>query len=642
MKSYESLAIGLYGAILEDCAKTFPNIRSSLDKDYSCLKRALKQRGLPFFTITLPALGKSFDKWLSTGSMSSAPIPQGVKARRNRPELFRDLLDMVFDENGVLLPSPDVNAIVFLRQVFLAAKKMQLPCHEDYIDEALSSFYDIEEDQPKPLPDTWDCEIPVWEDRVGHPILGSLRDHGPDLFGDLGHGANFPWDEFRRLCRVFTSQLGSFDWFGLKPKHGPGAVSDGSGKFVKYDFPSWPKKLERCFPWDWYGTHNLGYDLPMPTGYEASSKLVCVPKTQKGPRLIAAEPTAHQWMQQGIWRWLEENLCHTFLGKTIDFRSQEKSRDRALLGSLTGEFATVDLSSASDLLSARLVQYVFQGSTELLDAFHAVRTRSLRQNISPRHPAMIMLRKFTTQGSGLTFPVESIVFSLISVWAVMLSHGKRSIKDIEWASAQVTVFGDDIIVPTAAVGVLKLLLQECGLKVNDSKTYTEGNFRESCGCDAFCGSDVTPAYVLQPYDESIPVSLASVVEVSNNFLLKGMFHAADYMRLTIPEATRKRLLVVPAKGYKPFDPDLEFLGLETGQFGLVTFAPEGGFRREVWNPDLHKWEQIALGLSSKVTRVRGSAGASLLQWFTEDPSPDQKWEGGQAMRPKVRKSLRRA
>jgi hypothetical protein len=641
MKSYESLALGLYGAILEDCAICFPNIRSGLEVDRNRLELAFKQRGLPFFTITLPALGKAFDKWLSTGSMSNPPIPQGIKARGNRPELLRDLFDMVFDEDGMLLPDPDVNAIVFLRQVFLATKKMRLPCHEDYIDESITDFYDIEEGQAKPHSGTWDCEVPVWKDRIGHPILGFQCDDGLDLFGDYDHRANFPWDEFRRLCRVFTSELGEFDWFGLKPKHGPGAVSDGKGKFVKYDFPSWPTKLERCFPWDWYGSHNLGCGDPMPSGSEASSKLVCVPKTQKGPRLIAAEPTAHQWMQQGIARWLEENLSHTFLRKTIDFRSQEKSRERALLGSLTGEFATVDLSSASDLLSCRLVEYVFQGHIDLLDAFHAVRTRSLRQNISPRHPAMIMLRKFTTQGSGLTFPVETIVFSLIATWAVMLSSGKRNIKDRQEAAAQVTVFGDDIIVPTAAVGILKLLLKECGLKVNDSKTYSEGNFRESCGCDAFRGYDVTPAYALQPYDESIPVSLASIVQSSNNFLMKGMWRSAEYLKLTVPEKERKRLLVVPAKGYKPYDPDLDFLGLETGQFGLVTFAPEGGFRREVWNPDLHKWEQIALGLSSKVTRVRGTAGASLLQWFTEDPSPLKKWEGGQAMRPKVRKGLRR-
>lgn len=641
MKSYESLAIGLYGAIIDDCAICFPNIRSRLEEDYSRLKLALKQRGLPFFTITLPALGKAFDKWLSVGSISELPIPQGVKARRNRPELFRELFDMVFDEDGVLLPSPDINAILFLRQVFLAAKKMELPCNEEYIDDALSAFYDIEEDQPRPLPDTWDCEVPVWKDRMGHPILGYVCDDSPDLFGDPGYGANLPWDEFRQLCRLFTSELGEFDWFGLRPKHGPGAVSDGKGGFVKYDFPSWPTKLERCFPWDWYGTHNLGCGTSMPSGYEASSKLVCVPKTQKGPRLIAAEPTSHQWMQQGIWRWLEENLSRTFLRTTIDFRSQEVSRKRALLGSLTGELATVDLSSASDLLSARLVQYVFQGSHDLLDAFHAVRTRSLRQNISPRHPSMIMLRKFSTQGSGLTFPVESIVFAIIATWAVMLTSGKRKMRDRQWASAQVTVFGDDIIVPTTAVGVLKLLLKECGLKVNESKTYSVGNFRESCGCDAFRGYDVTPAYVLQPYDESIPVSLASVVEVSNNFLMKGFWKTSEYLKSTVPEAVRKRLIVVPASGYKPFDPEFAFLGLETGQFGLVTFAPEGGFRREVWNSDLHKWEQIALGLSSKVTRVRGTAGASLLQWFTEDPSPLTKWEGGQSMRPKVRKSLRR-
>lgn len=627
MKSYEVLTIGLYEALLSDAATEYPSIRSSFEKDLSCLKLALEQRGLPFFTITLPALGKAFDKWLSLGSISkSHPIPQGVKARHGRPELFRGLLDMVFNKDGVFLPDPDVGAIALLRQLYVAVKRLKLPCHEDYIHEAISDFYDVEENQPRPHSGTWDSDIPVWSDCHGHPIWGVQDRSGPDLFGESGPvGSSFPWDEFRALCRKFTSELGEFDWFGLKPKHGPGVVSD-PGDGIKYDFAIWPQKLERCFPWDWYGTHAFGVDKSYPSSYEPSSKLICVPKTQKGPRLIASEPTSHQWIQGGIQRWFEGRLGRTFLRESITFRSQETSQKRALLGSQTGSLSTVDLSSASDRLSARLVHYVFQGHKDLLDAMHAVRTRSLRQDISPLFPEVIMLRKFSTMGSALTFPVQTIVFSLLSTWAVMLSEGQRDLRFRKAAASRVTVYGDDIIVPTTAVGVLKLLLQECGLKVNESKTFSEGYFRESCGCDAYNGVDVTPAYALQPYQESVPESLASVVEASNNFLRKGLWRTADYLKETLPVQVRKKLNVV---------------SVDSGQFGLISFAPEGGFRTEFWNSDLHKWEQIVLGISSKVSKVRGSADASLLQYFMEEPSPFVDWEAGQPMRPKIRKSLRR-
>lgn len=624
MKNYVNHAVSIYEGIISDAATRWPDLRCSFEKDLSYLRRAVEARGIAFFAVTLPSVGKVLDRGLDDGCLVISDFPQGMTLIKDRPKLFGCLFSLIFDDRNMLRPDPDIDAVCFLRQFLYCCKKLRLPCKPTKVMETIDEFFSIEEDLPPNREDTWDSDAPRWSTRRGHPIWGDFEKYTePCLPGmALPPSCSLPWDTLSAICRRVVSRLGTPDWWEMRPKHGPGAVSEAKWEGLKYEFPYWPSKLEYLFPYDWHGSGLLIGSVP--SDREPPSRLHAVPKSFKGPRLICAEPIAHQWMQQGILRWLEENLKKTHLGLSIDFRSQENSRKRALSASIDGMSATIDLSSASDRISTRLVEYIFQGS-DILDGLHACRTRVLEQNLSQTQPRLSLLRKFSTMGSAVTFPIQSIVFTLLAVWAVRLADNKWAItseEDLASSFREVTVYGDDIILPVRALETIKLIFHECGLKVNLSKSYGGSHFRESCGCDAFMGYDVTPAYALQPYDDS-PSLMATTVEVSNNFFRKGYWGAAAVVTSQIPPQEIKLLRVC---------------GKDDGNFGLFSFVGTDLTHLSVrWDPDLQRNYSISISVTSRVKKQRGRYTADLTQYFTERPNPDIVWEAGQVVSTRLRK-----
>jgi hypothetical protein len=285
----------------------------------------------------------------------------------------------------------------------------------------------------------------------------------------------------------------------------------------------------------------------------------------------------------------------------------------AMRASIDGSFATVDLSAASDRLSTRLVEFVFQGGDfSLLDALHACRSR-----VYLLGKEMHRFRKFAPMGSACTFPIQSIVFATIATFAVMqargLGFGARSV-----CAQQVRVFGDDIIIPTDAYPILTQVLTSLGLKVNESKSYSTGLFRESCGMDAFGGVDVTPAYVRQLYKPSNHTSLKSVVECSNNFFKKGFWHTSAELLKTVPEKERKLLTI----GYDG-----------GGAVSLYSFCGHSDEHLNTrWSTELCRWERRALITTTKVTKTQSDGDAGLVQFFFQEPDPESDYSSGQAQR----------
>nr|UJQ85310.1 MAG: hypothetical protein 3 [Leviviridae sp.] len=635
MKSQYADVLPIFGSILADACLRWPVLRRSFEMDLSYLSRAIEWRGAPFFLGVLPAVGKVLDRGLADGYLDVTAMPKGIKLRHHRPELFRDLWSQVFDNTGCLLASPDVDAIAFLRQLLYCFKKHTYKHNINQLKDTLHEFFQIEQALPPSWPDTWDSDIPRWRERFGHPLWGEQKSSEQETQMEIPFATRASpygpklgqreWDSFRRHCRAIVSQLGTPNWWDLRCKHGPGVVSEKSGWTSKYEFPIWPKKLDLWFPFDWFGSGQLCPDS-LPSNYEPPSRLIAVPKSFSGPRLICAEPLAHQWIQQGIWRWLEESIRGSSLRHSIDFRSQEASRRGALDASRDGEMATIDLSSASDRISTRLVEYVFQGS-EILDGMHACRTRVLYQNIHEDYDSHHLLRKFSTQGSALTFPVQSIVFAIITVWALRLSENRHeTLNGLDADFRSVRVFGDDIIAPSHAARTIKLVLEELGLKVNTSKSFWTGLFRESCGVDAFMGYDVTPAYYLQPYDGT-PSLMATTVEVSNNFFQKGYWNTAEQIVSSIPPQERKLLRVC---------------GSDDGAFGLRSFVgSDTNHLRRGWCPHLQRPYSISLSVSSRQTKKRGQGYSDLTQYFTEKPRTDVNWSAGQVGVVRLRKGRTR-
>nr|QDH86450.1 MAG: RNA-dependent RNA polymerase [Leviviridae sp.] len=76
-------------------------------------------------------------------------------------------------------------------------------------------------------------------------------------------------------------------------------------------------------------------------------KVIDVPKTMKTPRIIAMEPTAMQYAQQGILRLIQDAIKGSYLNDFIGLDDQEPNQLMARQGSAVGDLATLDLSEAS-------------------------------------------------------------------------------------------------------------------------------------------------------------------------------------------------------------------------------------------------------------------------------------------------------
>lgn len=624
----------LYRAIYLDLTALHPSISHDLERDLTRLLSSSDHVGLKYFTIALPSACKWFDKSLSEGRLQEPRPPHcGARGKDDkRPFLVLGLMKLIFEPDGTLRSDPDTSVVASVRQVLLAAKKLRMDCEERYTHDCVQLFHEIERSLPGPWDETWASDSPRWSNRHGHPIWGnrvecdrqaSLLD-SPDSMLQLD--TDLDWEGLRRFSARVLSELGQFSPYGIRSKHGPGAVSDRDGDFVKYDFKYWTERLESVFPYDWHASTD--FTVPDYVSYrEFASKMHAVPKTQSGPRLIAAEPTSHQWIQQGIRGWLEDSVRSSMLGVSINFRSQEPSRDAALEASRTGEYITVDLSSASDRLTCRLVEYLFQSRRDLLDALHACRTRATVD----LYGDLLLLRKFATQGSAVIFPLQSIVYTMLAAWATSLSDPNREFLNRNEqvilalnSLHQVRVFGDDIILPRTAYPVLARLLETCLLKVNESKTHVNGFFRESCGMDAFEGTDVTPAYLRAVYS-SAPDALESVVACSNNFHRKGLWHTAAHLLSTIPESERKLLPV----------------GERIGSTGVFSYVGESlDHLKERWNGNYHLRERRALVVIAKSQLRHGRGNGPLNQFFFEEPDPDLPYQAGQVGQLRRRKATK--
>jgi hypothetical protein len=437
-----------------------------------------------------------------------------------------------------------------------------------------------------------------------------------------------------------VSRLLSFgvelDPWSIKPRHGPGAVADLKSGEDKYSFPVWPDKLGQIFPCEWF-THPTG-DLRIssdPSDYpfrdpgllsfwQGVSKLCAVPKTYKGPRLITIEPTAMQYIQQGVMHWMRDHLS-SILRQSISFNDQQPSRDMALLASSRLGLATVDLSEASDRLSCWTVERCFHNAS-FLQALSACRSSNVSVDTAkfgPTVPSMVYgLRKFAGMGSAVTFPVQSIVYTVCAHVAVLAEKGRDPStvrrRCLARQAERIRVFGDDIILPASALPYLYATLAHLQLKVNMGKTHWTGYFRESCGMDAYKGYEVTPFYLRHAHEDlRRGTALAQHVAVANNAYRKGLWHLCEHLRDRIPHDHRGR---IPHSS--------EDLGVVTHSTFLDRTIAAGRRRNrfQTWSvPGIQVLER-------EERRVRESI-TDLLQYFLEssgfkDPNQPLHWEVG--------------
>lgn len=200
-----------------------------------------------------------------------------------------------------------------------------------------------------------------------------------------------------------------------------------------------------------------------------------VDKNAKIDRVITVGPGIDSWLQRGAGKMIAKCLRSWGIDLTDQTRNQELSR----VGSISGDLATVDFSSASDTIAWALVQ-------KLLPETWFTVLNSLRSKRGKIEGVEHNWEKFSSMGIGFTFELESLIFYTAALVACEFEGVP---------SNSVSVFGDDVIIPTSAFDSYVKFSEFLGFIVNKDKSFGTGHFRESCGAHWFNGFDVKPIYL---------------------------------------------------------------------------------------------------------------------------------------------------
>lgn len=212
---------------------------------------------------------------------------------------------------------------------------------------------------------------------------------------------------------------------------------------------------------------------------QRGNKIVTVPKNSKADRVIAMEPDINLWFQKGIGMMIRRRL----LRWGIDLNDQSRNQNLAALGSVTPEWsdrslATIDFSSASDSIARSVVENLFTGTwLQVLDA-----TRSPLGTLDGN---LVQWQKFSSMGNGYTFELQSLIFFAAAL----------SVQELEGTAGEISVYGDDVILPTACVNTFQSFCAFLGFTINHEKSFFSSSFRESCGSHYFDGVDTKPLYL---------------------------------------------------------------------------------------------------------------------------------------------------
>lgn len=476
--------VALWTALVRDAGNLY---QIDTSRDELLVTRRHDLEGEPFLTITLDAFRVSFEAALENGTWDNVSIP-GFRKDGRLPAFLRGFVSLVFQRNGQIRPTPDHTAVAVIRQLTGFAAKMRVECDPRYTERALRDYVTTDESAT----------------RGATPELVSV-------FASLFDG----------VMRDVEEEI---DTYQLRVKHGDGGSEDKLLPNSRWKFPKWDSGFETLFPSFEYAHLNARHALgagQIEFAETTSVRVSFVPKTAKGPRTIAVEPSWKMYAQQGLLSALTRSIESR--GLPPRFTDSSVNRDLAREGSETGEWATIDLSAASDSVSARLVWELTAGRPLFREALFASRTGQA----SLPDGTTRSLNKFAGMGSATCFPIEAMVFAAIAVHALAprLTTGQVSLPVDREVVRRVTVFGDDIVVPVTGYTAVRANLEAFGFKVNEKKSFHKGNFRESCGGDYFMGHSVAFVKVRQPlrFGTDSAIETTSTVSLRNQLAASGLW-----------------------------------------------------------------------------------------------------------------------
>jgi len=529
-KNLEELGVEFYhdlyeALLLPDCVSQNSYFQSQSRKDFrTILSRSSSSERFQFCTKTMPKLGKALDAGLVEGKFL---CPREFKRSRKGssiPAFLQGYFALVFNwQDGFLLPDPDVSAVKHIRQVCFVFYKLELGYKAEEEAKVIANF-EATESELETLDLASNLDVKIAADMTGGTIFNNT------------------------VINIF----GNLDPKDINPKHGPGAVATGEKGEEKWNFKTLYEPIHSVYPYWQYTMMPGEYDSNDPESALShlarspeggTAKVVLVPKDSRGPRLISAEPLEYMWFEQGLGARIVSHLEKGYPTRgQVNFTSQAINRYLSLKSSTlqdimspelvnvvrdikraklplpykrNGRYVTLDLKDASDRVSLDLVERVFSKTPDLLRSLLALRSTA---TILPGGRKMY-LKKYAPMGSALCFPVEAYCFWILIVAAISRNVSRSPLRIMR----EVFVYGDDIIVGEEYSQIAIRALTDAGLKVNVGKCCLSGDFRESCGMDAFRGRDVTPvkAHTVWTGNSTDHEALVSWVAYANNLRDKG-------------------------------------------------------------------------------------------------------------------------
>lgn len=271
----------------------------------------------------------------------------------------------------------------------------------------------------------------------------------------------------------------------------------------------------------WIKAEKLRRDLFGAPALVSGSKLSFVPKSSEISRTICVEPSLNMFVQKGIGRCLERCLSRS-LGFDLSVQ-QFRNRRLARLGSETGRYGTIDLSSASDTISRSIVEYLFPASVlAVLDICRSPKTTLPNGD-------ELELHMISSMGNAYTFPLQTMIFSAIAL-GVYKVCGVDFRRPDSRSDGNLGVFGDDIVIKAECFDLMCRSLESAGFIVNESKSFNSGLFRESCGGDYFDGHNVRGVYC-----KSLRTSHArySLINRLNDWSANNKMHLPETLALLL-------------------------------------------------------------------------------------------------------------
>lgn len=507
----------LVKALLTDASR---DLDLSVERDVATLQHRCEHEGFSFLTITLPVLSDALERGLEDGTFT---CPTNFRRHGKLPCFLHGFFQRVFAMDGRLLPDSCPYSVFWIRQICRFFKKPKIACSPSRNLKAIKHFLEVEDELRRMTPSV------ERKDDVLDKISGIL------------------WSQ------VFPEP----DYLELVCHHGPGVTADRYLANARYRIRKWNTRSEFTFPSDLHCYPNYGAAAAGSQGGgtegiqgpeflhvrdELPVRVVFVPKTLTAPRVIAIEPSHVQYMQQSVKDYCYERLeTHRLTRNAIHFSDQTHNQLLAYRGSVNRRLATLDLKDASDRVHLHLVQRILKTSGILpwLED-----SRSLHATLP--NGKNIVLFKFASMGSATCFPVEAMVFYTLVLSAMHQLDGRRpSSKSIYDYSRKISIYGDDIIVPVEYTDVVVRNLESYLLKVNVNKSFSKGNFRESCGADYYKGVPVNPVYARTvPHDDLRRWGAEEVMSwnaTADLFYMRGYWHIAQTIRTLLGRVVRRTI-----------------------------------------------------------------------------------------------------